>query len=219
MTDIHERLKEARVSAGFESARHAADQFGWSYSTYVSHENGQRGLKLDALKKYARAFRVELKWLIDGEYQQVEHYDVDVKVVPVVGKAAAGVWLEFSEEEYDHTQLIPAVPSPRYPHADQVAYKVEGPSMNRVIPDGAYAIGMLIESSRHPRHGDIVAAIRVRGGLMERTIKRYVTDQGYPQLIPESTDPRFQTPIVLESNEEDTEVHLSAIIIGIYQPL
>ncbi|SPJ27648.1 hypothetical protein TRM7615_01138 [Falsiruegeria mediterranea M17] len=55
--DISNRLKQARMEAGFRSAQEAADRFGWTASTYAAHENGTRGMKPDAIERYAKAFR------------------------------------------------------------------------------------------------------------------------------------------------------------------
>lgn len=60
-----ERLKWARERF-FKSPREAARQHGWNENTYKSHEGGLRGnagLKLDVLRKYARAFQVPADWL------------------------------------------------------------------------------------------------------------------------------------------------------------
>ncbi len=60
-----ERLKWARERF-FKSPREAARQHGWNENTYKSHEGGIRGnagLKLDVLRKYARAFQVPADWL------------------------------------------------------------------------------------------------------------------------------------------------------------
>lgn len=66
MIDISSRLRAAREAAGFERASDATDRFGWTYSTYAGHENGARGIKNEALRKYARAFGVSLTWLMTG---------------------------------------------------------------------------------------------------------------------------------------------------------
>lgn len=66
MTTPAERLKEARRKAGFRSATAAAKAFGWTESTYLGHENGSRGLQIDAALRYARAFRVDWGWLMSG---------------------------------------------------------------------------------------------------------------------------------------------------------
>lgn len=186
----HERLEEAREKAGFRSAREAAQQFGWGYSTYASHENGSRGLRLDAARKYARAFRVTPGWLLTGSSNEAEVLSA-VSSIPVVGKIAAGVWMEADGFDSDDSYpLIPAAPSPDYPPHKQIAFLIEGPSMNRILPDGVYAIGVLFQYARNPRHGDVVALRRTRAGLVETTVKRYTERDGQILLMPESDDPR-----------------------------
>lgn len=66
MTGEAERLREARRAAGFGTAQEAAARFGWTYPTYAGHENGSRGIRREALRIYARAFRVDLSWLMEG---------------------------------------------------------------------------------------------------------------------------------------------------------
>jgi transcriptional regulator with XRE-family HTH domain len=66
MTDSATRLRQARKGAGFSTAQEACDRFGWSYPTYSGHENGSRGFKTASAEEYARAFRVDLGWLITG---------------------------------------------------------------------------------------------------------------------------------------------------------
>lgn len=64
---MHERLRQARESAGFRSAAEAARHFGWPGPTYAGHENGARGLSLDAVERYAQAFRVEPGYIAFGQ--------------------------------------------------------------------------------------------------------------------------------------------------------
>jgi phage repressor protein C with HTH and peptisase S24 domain len=68
MSTIHDRLRQARIRAGFKSARSAATRHGWKPSTYASHENGQTpNPPREAIRDYARRFRVPLAWLETGE--------------------------------------------------------------------------------------------------------------------------------------------------------
>lgn len=60
------RLREARIAAGFTSARSAAERHSWVYETYIQHEQGIRGLTR-AARKYARAFGVSEAWLLTGD--------------------------------------------------------------------------------------------------------------------------------------------------------
>ncbi|NVM42806.1 helix-turn-helix domain-containing protein [Ochrobactrum intermedium] len=214
-----ERLMQAREAAGFRSAREAAEHFGWGYSTYASHENGQRGIRLDAARKYARAFKVNIGWLMTGNENKTNGAaEKSVISVPVIGKSAAGIWLEAEAMVLHETVTVPAVPSDIYPPDKQVAIKVEGPSMNKILPDGCFAIGVLIEAARYPQHNDIVAVRRTRAGLVETTIKRYLNIEGEILLMPESYDPAYKTAIEYRSYEDDTQVEIFALIIGSYQP-
>lgn len=65
MDESNNRLREARKGAGFKSARAAAIRFGWTPSTYASHENGQTPVPKDAAKTYAKAFKVDQAWLMN----------------------------------------------------------------------------------------------------------------------------------------------------------
>lgn len=66
MIDASTRLRLAREAAGFATAAEAAERFGWTYATYVSHENGSRGIRASMIPAYARAFKVSGAWLLDG---------------------------------------------------------------------------------------------------------------------------------------------------------
>lgn len=64
---IARRLREARVTSGYESSAEAADAMDLTYGTYAGHENGNRGVPLRALSRYAAFFRVNLLWLAEGK--------------------------------------------------------------------------------------------------------------------------------------------------------
>jgi len=64
--DIHQRLKAARVAAGYSSVADAARAFGWNVNTTASNENGNRTYSRVGAEKYARAYHVSLEWLLTG---------------------------------------------------------------------------------------------------------------------------------------------------------
>lgn len=66
MDTMGERLRAARIAAGFDSATAAAAFHGWTPSTYTAHENGQNGFKVKQAVVYARAFKVSPEWLQFG---------------------------------------------------------------------------------------------------------------------------------------------------------
>ena len=61
-----ERLRSAREGAGYATAADAANAFGWNEVTYRAHESGQNGFKLSLARRYAKAFCVNVAWLVSG---------------------------------------------------------------------------------------------------------------------------------------------------------
>ena len=64
---MHDRLRRARLQAGFATAKAAIARFGWKASTYRAHENGQNKFRSSDAGIYARAFKVSSSWLLFGE--------------------------------------------------------------------------------------------------------------------------------------------------------
>ena len=64
---MNERLKKARLDAGFKTASAAIDKLNWNSSTYRAHENGQNNFKVDHAKLYAEAYGVSPSWLMIGD--------------------------------------------------------------------------------------------------------------------------------------------------------
>lgn len=218
MTTQGKRLQQARASAGFRSAREAAEKMEWTYSTYASHENDSRALRLHSARKYARAFGVSASWLMTGEDGKDMPSVSSVSQVKVLGDVAAGLWLEEDAAIADEDAYIPASPDPRFPADHQLALRVRGTSMNKIIQDGEYAIGVWLNKARPVQDGDLVAVRRHRAGLVETSLKRYRVMDGEPKLLPESTDSRHQKPLELDAEEEGTSVEIIALIIGGYRP-
>lgn len=66
MEDSGDRLREARIEAGFTSGRAAALALGIPPATYAAHENGSRRYNTDVAQRYAAFFRVSASWLLMG---------------------------------------------------------------------------------------------------------------------------------------------------------
>lgn len=66
MTDPAERLRIARLRAGFATGKEAAEAMGFPVSTYLAHENGSRGYPAKKAAIYARKFKVREQWLLYG---------------------------------------------------------------------------------------------------------------------------------------------------------
>lgn len=66
MSDPAERLRIARLRAGYETGKDAALALGFPVSTYLGHENGSRGYPAKKAAIYARKFKVREQWLLYG---------------------------------------------------------------------------------------------------------------------------------------------------------
>lgn len=66
MSDPAERLRIARLRAGYSTGKEAAEALGFPVSTYLSHENGSRGYPASKAFTYARKFKVREQWLLYG---------------------------------------------------------------------------------------------------------------------------------------------------------
>lgn len=80
MDSFEERLKTARLRAGFKTARIAAKSLGVPYPTYAAHENGNREPPISALAQYARRFAVSIDWLIQGRDTKFDEQTVATAV-------------------------------------------------------------------------------------------------------------------------------------------
>ncbi len=115
--------------------------------------------------------------------------------VPVYGQIAAGTPIESMEP--DETQPVPNALVKRYPHAFLV--KVEGNSMNNILPDGSYAF---INPCSEVLHDNMPHAVCVNG--YTATVKRvHKLNNGF-ELVPDSKDPTYKKK-VYDYGEEGTE--------------
>lgn len=98
-----ERLKKARIAAGYPSARQAAFTGGWNINTYKTHESGRAGFDNDYGREYARRFRVDLDWLMLGE--EVEEHR---QFIPIMGYVGAGgdVEPDFEQIPFDGLEQV-----------------------------------------------------------------------------------------------------------------
>jgi len=221
MKSAADRLRELRIRKGYESAVDAARAYGWNEHTYKSHENGIRGMRPDAARKYAAAFGSSAAYIM-GLSANTEQKQVDINHVvgvPLLAKASAGAF-RFDEGLETGGILVPAVPRADIAASVQYAVEIDGQSVNLRIQNGAFAICAPLDS--YPggaKHGQLVHVVRERAGLHEHTIKQLQYTAKGMVLMPCSNDPRFQTPIELASVEDDTTVRIQGIVIGSYQPL
>lgn len=215
----HDRLRKLREAKGYEGPADAARAFGWNEHTYKSHENGVRGIRLPAAQKYAKAFNSTAAFILTGASDSSQLPSVvEVNTVPVLGEVAAGMFKTGNWTPDDGTE-IPAIPRKGIPASAQYAVRVDGPSVNKRIPDGMYAICALFDAvPGGAQMGSLVHVVRQDGDMFEHTIKELRLTSSGMVLMPVSDDPAFQEAVPLASTEDST-VQIRGVVIGVFQPL
>jgi hypothetical protein len=71
-SEMNERLRNARIAAGFDSATDAIEYYKWRGSTYRAHENGQNNFNVEYATRYGKAYGVSASWLLLGEGREGE---------------------------------------------------------------------------------------------------------------------------------------------------
>jgi len=147
-----------------------------------------------------------------------------VRGVTVVGNVQAGAWKEARalENEDREEVYIPYIEDGRFRGFPQFAWRVIGPSVNKLAQHGQYVITVrFIDLGRGPAEGEAVICERRKGSACEYTVKRvHFEPSGDIHLLPDSTDPRFQDPLWKSSQEtQDNEVEATQLVIGVYAPV
>lgn len=67
---MSQRLKSARLRAGYNSASIAIKKHGFASSKYRAHENGQNKFSVKDAEIYAACFNVSASWLLIGDREE-----------------------------------------------------------------------------------------------------------------------------------------------------
>lgn len=169
-------------------------------SIYSSLERGIANTRTELSDKIYRSLNIDWETAkLDDNYQclklKVATPDTNMVDVPLYGAIAAGTPIEMTPVE--NTQPIPAKVHELHPNA--FLLKVEGNSMDRVLPNGSYA---LIDPCKTVERDGAPYAVCVNG--YDATIKRVRKLNNGFQLVPDSTDPTYETK-TYNYNEPETQ--------------
>lgn len=209
-----DRLRKARIARGFESPTAAARHFGWNEVTYRAHENGTRGLRIAAAKRYARAFRVSLGEMLGTGAGG----SLATDSVPVVGSAAWGVWLDMAIAEAGLDEVV-SLPIMQDEDTPRRAIKIADNSVDLMIPASYFAVYHEIEHQRIPDLpiGKLVVVKRRMGDLMERTVRRVARHSGGSvYLTSHSSDPRYTGELQVPYSDSTERAAIVGEVVGIY---
>ena len=211
-------LRKARAARGFRSATAAAKRYGWKVPTYISHENGTRGIRgipKEAAQKYAAAFGNVSEHALMGTATGDDKGQGIATNVIVVGEAAMGIWrdLGLAEQPGEKHRML-SVPGP----AGRRAVRVVDDSVNLSILPGEFAVYVALNPV-HPdvSDGALVLIDRRRGGLLERSIRRVeMRSDGKMRLSTHSSVAKLAEALSYPSPKSGDEITLVGRIIGKY---
>jgi len=222
---MNERLKRARLTAGYRTASDAINRFGWRGSTYRAHENGQNQFDATTATTYARAYGVNAGWLLTGDgavkalVKSLRRNDFPFgrndgaarvaagPTIPVSGVVAAGVWLENSairmRTAWSAAGSFP--PDPRFSFESQFDLVVEGTSLNRFAQAGDHLRCIDIHTlSLEVHDGDLVVIERIKNNaLTETSVKRVRRISDRCEFWADSDDPLWQSRIIVRDGKSD----------------
>lgn len=95
-----DRLRQARLLAGFKSAAKAAEAAGVSESSYRAHENGQNAFTPEQAQHYAALFGCDPVWLLIGPYAEEED-DGPAETVAAVTLSSAAILAALVQSLHD----------------------------------------------------------------------------------------------------------------------
>lgn len=191
------KIKELREKAGMTQKEHAA-ALGITQQSVYYYESGERDIKASVLIEMAAALNCtvsELLGLGEAEIVLPSNSRGEYHVVPLYGEIAAGTPIEMTT--IAKTVEVPSDIRVKYPNA--FLLRVEGNSMNRVLPNGCYA---LVKPCECVDADGAPYAVCVNG--YAATIKRVRRLNNGFELVPDSTDPTYK-PKVYDYGEDGTE--------------
>ncbi len=173
-----------------------AEKVGISKNTiYSVLRNGINGGSINTVLPILAALGIDSNWIVKNRLIEVGKDHSEFVDVPRLGAIAAGTPIEMVEVE--DTQPVPTKVMEQHP--DAFLLTVEGRSMDRILPDGSYA---LVDPCEDVDHDGQPYAVCVNG--YDATIKRVKKLANGFELAPDSTDPTYK-PKVYDYGEEGTE--------------
>lgn len=169
--DIGNAIRTARKDKGLTAAE-AGALINVTQATFSRIERGEVSVDAYRLAEIAQALDVPISRLLGIQSQTL----VDVQYVPVVASASAG---QLTEAILADAEIkIPVT----HPSKTLVAVEVVGTSLNKIIPEGAYAV---IDYEDRALVSKQCYAIQIDG---EVTLKRFSDAQGIMRFEPVSTE-------------------------------
>ena len=184
------KIREARDAKGW-TQQDLADRMGTTQQTIQRYEKGTRNIKASVLAQLSEVLDVTVAYLLGmGERDTPQ---VDAVNVPLYSSISAGKPLEMSDAEAMYP--IPIDVCDRWPNA--FLLRVEGESMNRILPNGCYA---LIDPHTVIDYDGQPYALHV--GMSDAAIRRVRRLAYGLELLPDSTNPSFERQTIDPADQD-----------------
>lgn len=197
MQTLEDAIREL-IQANFGGIPHFASVIGApASSVYSALDRGMANTRTELTDKIYRELNID--WdtarLDDFRVLKLKRDMSDYIGIPLYGSIAAGTPIEMME--VDDTFPIPTKMHEMHPKA--FLLKVEGNSMDRILPDSCYA---LVDPCKTVEKPGSPYAVCVNG--YDATIKRVRKLNNSFELVPDSTDPTYPVK-TYNYNDPDTE--------------
>ncbi|MCW2315290.1 transcriptional regulator with XRE-family HTH domain [Rhodoblastus acidophilus] len=162
-TTDFERLQKAREAKGYDTASDAARAMGVTVSTYVNHENGNRGFPHVAVD-YANFYGVSLDWLMLGR-GEMRGRQVAAEIKGALANGAFSPRGSVPELEGKRQVLLPRT-------AEVGALLVKGNAYYPRVLDGEYILYSILEQKPDDLDGEVALVETPSGERLLRIIRK-----------------------------------------------
>ena len=190
------------------SQRQLADALGAAYSTIGMYESGQREPNYEMLEIIADYFNVDMNYLL-GKSSVKNSYISELTEIPMDNIVfddyfplhywsglSAGSFEELIETEPDSVVYVPITFQNKKKRLH--AFKINGTSMNNVIPDGSIVVSE-DNYNNAIKYSDGTIVVAFMDGTA--TVKRLYSGEDSITLSPDSTD-KSHMPIIVPKDKE-----------------
>ena len=189
METLGDRLRHARIAAGFSSGAEGAARAGVNYYTYAQHENGTRDFPAKKAELYARAFNVDVSWLLYGK--GTARREPKKGEVPVVGYVGAGAAMNLYSDGQGPFDYVAA---PSGSSAETVAAEIRGDSLGTFFNQWL----VFYDDVHSPVSDNLIGELCVCGLPDGRVLIKKIQrskDEGYFHLLSQTEDPILDVPL------------------------
>lgn len=203
MKSIQEKIKARRLKLGL-SLEDVAKEIGVNKTTVMRYESKSiEKMPIDVIPPLAKILKCSPEYLMGWEEENLTEVKIefdDYFPLHYSTNLSAGTLDELLDSEPDAVVYVPITFQMKRNRLH--AFKVNGTSMNNVIPDGSIVVTESVTALDSLKDGTIVVAW-VNGTA---TVKRLYASEHQITLMPDSTDKSHQ-PILI-----DTDINTVSVI-------